>query len=398
MFGAAGYFSYVAAMHYAIEVPQRVSNEWIYCLYAVSLTSFAVLVILIAVSCCLRQQIQMSIGCVKAAARAINRMPAILLVPVLQSIAFILCLGAFCFYGVHLASMGIINIHEFPVNLYSGAEISVRTYDFDGTIEGMAWFLLFSAFWTSNFIVAVGDLIVAMSVAQWYFHKDKRQVGSSVVLGSIFNALFYHMGTLAFGSLLIAIIQTIRALLERLRRTLKKADSKIANSILCCCQCCFCVLEGCLKFINKNSYIQTAMFGTGFLASSRQALNLMMRNVGRVGAVSYVSASILIVGKVFISSVTTGLSYLALIDADAEVTHVAGPMAVIFFISYIVSDIHMDIFDMGIKTILHCFVADEEMFDGEYADDELVRWIDQYQQQQPIAVPTQDPGDRKPRR
>lgn len=123
----------------------------------------------------------------------------------------------------------------------------------------------------------------------------------------------------------------------------------------------------------------------------------MFRNAGRVGAVSYVSASVLIVGKVFISSVTTGLSYLALIDTEEEIHHVAGPMAVIFFISYIVSDIHMDVFDMGIKTILHCFVADEEMFDGVHADDELVKWIEQYQEQRPIAVPTQDPGERKPR-
>lgn len=398
MFGAAGYFSFQTGMEYAMESPQRVSDEWIRALYAVSVICFIVLAFLVLISCCLRQQIQMSIGCAKAAARAINRMPSILLVPVLQTIAFIACLCAFSIYGVHLASMGTISTHEFPVDIYSGAEVAVRTYDFDGAVEGMAWFLLFSAFWTSNFIVSVGDLIVAMSVSRWYFHKDKRRVGSSVVLGSISNTLFYHTGTLAFGSLLIAIVQIIRALLERLRRTIKKKDNKIANSLICCCQCCFCMLEGCLKFMNKNAYIQTAIFGTSFCKSSRQAFNLMLRNASRVGGVSYVSASILIVGKMFISSVTTVLSYLALIDADAEITHVAGPMVVIFFISYIVSDIHMDVFDMGIKTILHCFVADEEMFDGENADDELVRWVDQYHQRQPIAVPTQDPGDRKPRR
>ena len=387
-FGAASYFSWTTAKLYESQTPQSVSTEWINALYATSVIAAIILAILMMITCCLRQQIQMSIGCVKEAARAINRIPIILLVPVLQSIAFIGCLGVFAFYGVHLASMGSINVWEFPIDIDSGAEIAVRTYDFDGMVEGMAWFLLFSAFWTSNFIVAVGDLVVAMSVARWYFHKDKRRVGSCTVFGSICNTLLYHTGTLAFGSLLIAIVQIIRVILERIRRSLKKYDNKVVNSIICCCQCCFCMLEACIKFLNKNAYIQTAIFGTGFLQSARQAMYLMVRNVGRIGAVSYVSASILIVGKLFISAITTSLSYLALIDAEDEINHVAGPLVVIFFISYIVSDIFMDVFNMGIKSILHCFVADEEMFGGEYADGSLVRFIDSYQDQEPVVMGT----------
>jgi Plasma-membrane choline transporter len=315
MFGAAGYFSWVTAIKFATESPKRVSDEWIHMLYGVSVMSFLLLVLVVTLSCCMRQQIHMSIGCVRTAARAINRMPGILIVPVLQSIAFIVALAAFAMYGVHLASMGTISTLEIPIDIDSGAQIAVRTYGLNGNIKIMAWFLLFSAFWTSNFIVAVGDLIVAMCVARWYFTKDKRRIGSGVVLGSVANTLFYHLGTLAFGSLLIAIVQLIRVMLERLRRIIKNADNKVANSLICCCQCCFCILEGCLKYMNKNAYIQTAIFGTSFCSSSSQAFYLMVRNAGRVGVVSYVSSSILVVGKVFISTVTTGLSYIALIDA-----------------------------------------------------------------------------------
>jgi hypothetical protein len=390
-FGAAGFYSWTVAMKWDNTEPQRVADDWIRSLYAASVICFLIMLLLASLACCLRQQINMSIGCVKAAARAINRMPLILAVPVLQSIAFLITLGVFLAYGSHLASMGTINVWEFPIDFDSGAEIAVRTYDFDGTVEGMAWFLLFTLFWTSNFIVSVGDLIVAMSVSRWYFSKEKRRIGSSVVLGSTFNTLFYHVGTLAYGSLLIALVQLVRVLLERIRRAIKKANSKIANSVICCCQCCFCVLESCLKFINKNAYIQTAIFGTSFCQSARQAFNLIFRNAARVGAVSYVSASILIVGKLFIGAVTTSLSYYALLESDEDdkVNHIAGPLAVIFFISYMVSDMFMGVFTMSIKTILHCFVADEEMFDGEYADGNLVRWIDQYQQQVPVGTQRQ---------
>ena len=114
----------------------------------------------------------------------------------------------------------------------------------------------------------------------------------------------------------------------------------------------------------------------------------MVRNAGRIGAVSYVSGSILFVGKLFIGAATTSLSYLALIDAEDEINHVAGPLVVIFFISYIVSDIFMGVFNMGIKSILHCFVADEEMFGGDYAEGSLVRFIDGYQDQEPVVMST----------
>jgi len=384
-FGAASYYSRTTAIMLAAQEPQQVSMRWIRALHATSAISAIILVLLVLLACCLRRQIQMSIGCVKEAARAINRMPLIFMVPVLQSIAFFGCLAVFLTYGAHLASLGTINVWEFPIDIKSGAEIAVRTYDFDGMAEGMAWFLLFAAFWTSNFIVSIGDLVVAMSVARWYFQKDKKRVGNCVIFQSLLETLWFHSGTLAYGSLLIAIVQTIRAILEKIRRTIKKFDNKFANSLIGCCQCCFCVLESCLRFMNKNAYIQTAIFGTSFCQSARQAFYLMLRHTGRIGAISYVSGSILIVGKLFISAATTGLSFLALIDVSEEINHVAGPMIVVFFISYIVSDIFMGVFDMGIKTILHCFVADEEMFDGEYADGALVRWIEQYQE--PTVMP-----------
>jgi hypothetical protein len=60
-------------------------------------------------------------------------------------------------------------------------------------------------------------------------------------------------------------------------------------------------LEKCMKFINKNAYIQCAIFGTPFCHSARKAFYLILRNAAWIGAVSYVSAAVLVVGKLFIS-------------------------------------------------------------------------------------------------
>jgi choline transporter-like protein 2/4/5 len=134
-----------------------------------------------------------------------------------------------------------------------------------------------------------------------------------------------------------------------------------------------------MKFLNKNAYVQTAIFGTSFCKSSRQAFYLVVRNAARVAAISSVSSAVLFVGKLFISTVTTGLAYYAMTEQISEkLFSVGGPTFVVFLISYFVSDFFMDIYDMGTTTILHCFIADEEMFDGDerYATDQLQSWVD----------------------
>lgn len=75
----------------------------------------------------------------------------------------------------------------------------------------------------------------------------------------------YHTGSIAFGSLLIAIIQLIRIILEYIDHKLKGKENRVVKFILCCCKCCFWCLEKFMKFINRNAYIM--VISCGFLDS-----------------------------------------------------------------------------------------------------------------------------------
>ena len=79
----------------------------------------------------------------------------------------------------------------------------------------------------------------------------------------------YHPGTAAAGSLIIAIIKTIRAFVAHLQAQAEKRGGKVAKCILCCIQSCLWCVEKCMKFINKNAYIQTAIYGTNFCTSAK---------------------------------------------------------------------------------------------------------------------------------
>jgi choline transporter-like protein 2/4/5 len=96
------------------------------------------------------------------------------------------------------------------------------------------------------------------------------------------------MGSAAFGSLIIAIIKTIRAVLTYFTAQAKKAHNLILVYVLSIINCCLWCLEKCMKFLNKNAYIQTAIYGYSFCKSCRRAFFLLIRNILRVAAVNTV--------------------------------------------------------------------------------------------------------------
>eukprot|EP00953_Heterococcus_sp_UTEX-ZZ885_P042147 21449-Heterococcus_DN1.PRE.3 len=227
----------------------------------------------------LRKRIQIAIAITKEASRAVNSMKAIILFPVLQCLGVAIFLVPWCAYAMYLASSGDIT----AVKLSNGATVKQFTYTDD--IRYAALYLIFVYFWTSEFVVALGQIVVAMSVATWYFTKDKKSIGSGTVVRSVGRTMWYHSGTAAFGSLIIAIIKTIRTVIAYLQKKAKNSGNKLLQASLCCLQCCMWCLEKCMKFLNKNAYIQTAIFGYSFCKAARKAFFLIARNILRVAAV-----------------------------------------------------------------------------------------------------------------
>ena len=69
----------------------------------------------------------------------------------------------------------------------------------------------------------------------------------------------FHSGSLAFGALIIAIIQMIRIILAYLQRKLKDKTGRITKIIFCILQCCFWLLEKFFKYVNRQAYIEVCV-------------------------------------------------------------------------------------------------------------------------------------------
>lgn len=79
------------------------------------------------------------------------------------------------------------------------------------------------------------------------------------VLESAFYLVRYYLGSVALGSLLIALVQLIRVILATVQKYLKNKQGKCANTALKCCQCCIYCFEKILKYLNRNAYILVGM-------------------------------------------------------------------------------------------------------------------------------------------
>jgi hypothetical protein len=147
-------------------------------------------------------------------------------------------------FGVHLASLGNVEFVTYPIPA-SDFQVTVRAYSFDDFTEYCGWYFLFCFFWTAAFITAVGDTIVSMAVSTWYFTVD-HNVNSCTVLQSVLTTSRYHLGTCAYGSLLVAIVQLIQAIITRFQ----KRVAKFTNQSLAQCLCTFS--ENFLVEVNRH--------------------------------------------------------------------------------------------------------------------------------------------------
>ena len=133
--------------------------------------------------CFLRKRIQLALAVVQEAAKAIQAMTLIILFPVMQCAGFVVFMVVWMVYAVYLASLGdpqttgiCTNVAYITETLCTGASetwIPYQDFVYNDEQTQMGWYLLFCYFWTSQFIIAIGQIVIAMCVAKWYFCRDK---------------------------------------------------------------------------------------------------------------------------------------------------------------------------------------------------------------------------------
>ncbi|MCP4649557.1 MAG: CTL/SLC44 family protein [PVC group bacterium] len=124
------------------------------------------------------------------------------------------------------------------------------------------WFHLFAMFWITAWIEAYNIFVLVSSACIWYFEVSSADGVRRPINRSFFRGLRFHIGSLAFGSFIVALIRMAIAMCEYVKFQLEQtagaaaATSEVYKCLITCCECCLVAYLKCVEFINKHAYIQ----------------------------------------------------------------------------------------------------------------------------------------------
>lgn len=110
---------------------------------------------------------------------------------------------------------------------------------------------LFGLLWTNQFIVGFGYVVIAHCIGQYYWTRGLRaQMTAMPVVTGMYTAARYHLGSIAFGGFIVAVIQFVRLLLEYIDRKTKKMQqgNPAAKWVMCCLRYCLWCAPALLLF------------------------------------------------------------------------------------------------------------------------------------------------------
>ncbi|XP_049698461.2 choline transporter-like 2 isoform X1 [Helicoverpa armigera] len=376
-------------------------STWLVILIAVAV----LLLILVLVVIFLRGRITIAIALIREGSKAVSAIKSTIFFPIFPWILqcfviaygvlvlmYLLSIGESAFKIVNFKNdtctcdNGIYNADNIPCDPVqfmtscrdqnTGQACSLATCHFTGldspnSVVYLHLANLLGFFWTMFFISGVSDMMLASTFSTWYWTFQKRDLPFFTLTSGIFRTLRYHMGTVALGALIIAIVRVIRVILEYIDQKIKKFDNAFTRCIMCCCKCfCWC-LENFLKFINKNAYIMCAVHGEGFCKSARDAFSLLMRNIIRVVVLDKVTDFLFFLSKLLISvGVGVGVYYLLDWKFFTEVTQGQPlhynyiPAIILSVATYLICTIFFNVYAMAVDTLFLCFLEDCERNDG----------------------------------
>lgn len=245
-------------------------------------------------------------------------------------------------------------------------------------IQYMWWYLIIAFIWTCEFILGCQQMIIAGSVAIWYFSRNKSEITCPIGKAT-YRLFFYHLGSVALGSFLITLFKVPRLILTYLISKMRKhEDLKCVSWCLKCCTCCLWCMEKCIRYLNHNAYTVIAIQGIGFCPAAREAFDILVSNALQVAAINSVGDFILFLGKCSVAGITTFTAIL-IMKNEPDLHFYAIPVFIVSVFSFLIAHCMLTIYEMVIDTLFLCACEDLLRNDGSkekpYFGGSLVRYI-----------------------
>lgn len=161
----------------------------------------------------------------------------------------------------------------------------------------MLVYMWFGLFWLIAFVVCCNEFVIIVSTCTWYFSRkdipdDDGIPGDSEVMKGFIWSLRYHAGSLAFGSLILAVVWVIRVVFEYVGNAVERAsgENMATKCLIGCLRCCLDCFDRFVRFLNQNAFIYMAISNENFCSSALNAFILVLKNAAKFSFVNAIEA------------------------------------------------------------------------------------------------------------
>eukprot|EP00045_Choanoeca_perplexa_P009111 m.85985 g.85985 ORF g.85985 m.85985 type:complete len:648 (+) comp14756_c0_seq1:48-1991(+) len=328
-------------------------------LYGAMIAAFVFTAVVWIIVIALRDRIRLSVAIFEEASSCLRNLPQLFLMPIWTNTILVAYVAFWLAVYAYMITRGDaakdINGHA----VFQDSE--------DSNYRQQYWYLILALFWNTQFILAFAQLTTAGAVVSWYFTRNKSDL-SWVVTSSAKRGFRYHLGSVAFGSLIIAIIQLIRAVLYYIKERTKGSENPVVKVVIRCCMCCFWCLEKFFEFINKNAYIEIAIRGYSFCGATARVFRVLGANLLRVVTLNTVTTVILFACKMLVVAISGIASYYYIKndeELDADLHYWGVVVFFVCFVAWFIADLFLEVYDMTIDTIFICWAEDSDHNNGQ---------------------------------
>lgn len=137
----------------------------------------------------------------------------------------------------------------------------------DENTKWMAIYCVFSMFWSSQVLKNTVQTTIAGVYATFYFLHGTGQMIANPVAQSLRRSLSYSFGSICFGSLIVALIQLLRFVLN-----MAHDRDSIAGAII---DCILGIIQNLVEYFNYYAYTQIAIYGKPYVQAAKDTWNLV---------------------------------------------------------------------------------------------------------------------------
>ncbi|GAA5981605.1 hypothetical protein JCM5350_008046 [Sporobolomyces pararoseus] len=167
-------------------------------------------------------------------------------------------------------SISVVGIYQKWSPNASGSDTSGGNAS-SGALIGLMVFAVFSFYYTSQFIVNLFLTIEAGIFGTYYYSGPG---ATKVAWGAFKRASTYSFGSIAFGSLIVALLDVLRAFFQLLRSYENSEGNMVGAAIACVAQCCIGCITSLVEYFNRYAYIEIALYGKSYIRAAKDTWNL----------------------------------------------------------------------------------------------------------------------------